>query len=454
MKSSNRMNRRHSSTVLRLTLALLALAAPLLAQSDSSQFVAFKQFLSNTQNATAAEFLARPETRTNSGDFQQMRFYIVAMYQGVSVEHSFVENEDYFDCISVAQQPSARLAGINHIEAPPAELPGGAKAASPGDAPAATSFDRFGNSRSCEAGTIPMRRLTLDEMTQYSNLRAFLMRYHMGPDGQTIDQTAPPADEVRRWATRDQTVNNLGGISEISLWDPAVADGQYFSLAQQWYSGGAGNALQTVEGGWTKYPTALKKKPHSVLFIFWSTQNYANGCYNLECAGFVQTDNTWELGGEFPGYSVVNGVQRWFTMEWYLVPNSQGQRNWWLLLKRDDQPVMRWIGYYPESVFTVNGVKGQMVQNAQRIVYGGETTSSTNSLPPMGSGRFPNQGWKRAAFHSNIKYTDTNRNVVNANLTTNQQSQNCYLVATPPVPQVAAWGTYFFFGGPGGNNCQ
>lgn len=453
MKTGNCTSKR--SMALGWILIFFALAAPLVAQSASSQFVPFKDFLSSTQTATAAEFLSRAETRATGGDIEAMRFYIIALYQGVSVEHSYLENDDYFDCVPVTQQPSVRLLGITQLETPPAELPGGMKVAFGNNTPAAASFDAFGNSRECEAGTIPMRRLTLDELTQYRNLRAFLMRRHMGPDGQrTGAEGTPPEGETRRWASKDQTVNNLGGISEISLWDPPVADGQYFSLAQQWYSGGSGNGLQTVEGGWTKYPTGLKQKPKSVLFIFFTPDAYQSGCYNLDCAGFVQEDNSWELGGEFPAYSVVNGVQHWFTMEWYLVPNSQGKRNWWLLLKRDDQAAMRWIGYYPESVFTVNGVKGQMTQNAERIVYGGETTSSTNSLPPMGSGQWPNTGWRRAAFHSNIKYTDTNRVIRNANLNVNQQSQNCYLVATPAVPQAAGWGTYFFFGGPGGNNCN
>ena len=95
-----------------------------------------------------------------------------------------------------------------------------------------------------------------------------------------------------------------------------------------------------------------------------------------------------------------------------------------------------------------------MTKNADEIEFGGETDPDADTWPPMGSGAWPDKGWKLAAFHSNIKYTDTARNVKAATLGAKSQSPNCFKVATTPVPAVAAWGTYFFFGGPGGKNCN
>jgi len=438
-------------------LAMATMAGSLKAQSNSSEFVPFQEFMAATATAASADYMSRPNSRVASAAaFDEMRQYVLTMYQGVQVEHSMVEDSQYFDCIPIGEQPSVRLLGINRIEEPPAQLPGEIDAGDQLPMTRATSmsssFDKFGNASTCEPGTIPMRRLTLDELTHFPTLQAFLHR-NLGriPDANGAENPPVPDPAImRRWATEDQTVNNLGGISEISLWDPAVGGGNTFSLAQQWFSGGTANGLQTVEGGWTKYPTAFNKKPHSVLFIFFTPDNYTSGCYNLDCPGFVQEDNSWKLAGEFPAYSVYNGAQHWVTMEWYLVPNGNGKKNWWLLLKGDTNAAAKWIGYYPESVF--NG--GQMTKNAERIVFGGETATDTDTLPPMGSGDWPANGWKKAAFHSNIKYTDTDRNVKAAALAVNQQSPNCYKVATPPVPQAAAWGSYFFFGGPGGKNCQ
>ena len=133
-----------------------------------------------------------------------------------------------------------------------------------------------------------MRRLTLEELTRFATLGDFLLRGR-GPvthNGESL----PPAAGQKRYATELQRVNNLGTISEISLWDPPVGDGNEFWLAQQWVSGGTGDSLQTIEGGWIKYPTAFNKSPHSVLFIFYTSNNYKRGfgCYNLECMGLCK----------------------------------------------------------------------------------------------------------------------------------------------------------------------
>ena len=79
----------------------------------------------------------------------------------------------------------------------------------------------------------------------------------------------------------------------------------------------------------------FKDSTHSVLFIFYTSKHYQKGfgCYNLDCAAFIQTDNSWKLGGEFPKYSVSGGEQHWLSMEWYLVPDQKGKKNWQLLLK-------------------------------------------------------------------------------------------------------------------------
>ena len=436
-----------------IVLVLAALNSRSSARSDANGFVPFQKFIATTAAAAPIDYMSSPDSRVqDAAAFDEMRRYILTMYQGVQVEHSMIEGEQYFDCVPVSQQPTARLLGIREVDAPPTELPSGVESPSAGVSPvstAPTTYDRFGNSLSCEAGTIPMRRLTLEELTRFADWDDFLQRGR-GSVPQA-GELLPPAAGQKRYATELQHVDNLGTISEISLWDPPVGDGNEFSLAQQWVSGGSGDSLQTIEGGWIKYPTQFNKSPHSVLFIFYTSNNYKKGfgCYNLECAGFMQTDDSWKLAGDFPAYSVSGGAQHWFTMEWYFVSNGKGQKNWWLLLKHDNDAKATWVGYYPEEIF--NG--GQLSKNADELEYGGETDPAGDTWPAMGSGAFPAAGWTKAAYQSNIKYTDLDRNVKAVNLKVNRQSAGCYLVGTPPVQTVASWGIYFFFGGPGGNNC-
>ena len=433
-----------------LTMAIMVGSSD--AQSKSSEFVPFQKFIASTASASSGDYMSQPDSRVKDpGAFEEMRRYILTMYQGVLVEHSMVEDSDYFDCVPVAQQPSVRLLGITQVEPPPAELPPGldsadqAQPAPDGDASAA--YDSFGNSLVCEQNTVPMRRLTLDELTHYATLGDFLGRGH--EPAQQGEGSLPPAAGDRRYATKFQHVDNFGAVSEISLWDPPLASQNVeFSLAQQWISGGTGDSLQTIEGGWTKAPRLFEKSQHSVLFIYFTSKNYekGSGCYNLECPGFVQEDKSWKLAGDFPKYSVSGGEQHWFSMEWYFTKG----KNWWLLLKRDDENVWKWVGYYPAKTFN----DGQMSKNADEIEFGGEVYPGSDTWPFMGSGAYPEAGWTKAAYQSNIKYTDTERKAQAATLAVNKQSANCYKVGTPAVQNANKWGTYFFFGGPGGKECK
>jgi Neprosin len=450
MKTKSSSNFMKRSLLLRIAMLLTvaAMSRSSRAQLNSNEFLPFQKFVASTAAASPDEYMSRPGSQVkDAAAFDEMRRYILTIYQGVQVEHSMVEDSGYFDCVPVAQQPTARLLGINEIDQPPVELPPGS-----GDNQRVSAvdiqpaFDSFGNSLSCEAGTIPMRRLSLDEMTQFVTLSDFLRRGRglIPTEGDVL----PPAAREKRYAVERQHVDNLGTVSEISLWDPPVADVNEFSLAQQWVSGDSGAALQTIEGGWIKSPGFFRMRT-SVLFIFWTSRNYMDGCYNLECAGFMQTDVSWTLGGTFPRYSVSGGEQHWFSMEWYFVSNGRGSKNWWLLLKHDNDD-WKWVGYYPERIF--NG--GQLTKNADELDFGGETDPGGDVWPFMGSGAYPDQGWTKAAYQSNVKYTDLNRNVRAATLRVQRESENCYKVGTPAVQNARVWGTYFFFGGPGGRNCQ
>src|SRR6185295_10591980 len=163
------------------------------------------------------------------------------------------------------------------------------------------------------------------------------------------------------------------------LWNPYVNTGlgEVFSLAQSWHSGGTGAALQTTEVGWTNYPGHFGvQKP--VLFIYWTANNYnGTGCYNLECAGFVQVDGEGWLGASFANYSTAGGSQTEFSARDYLY-----EGNWWLASNGT------WIGYYPGSIYGT----GQMSRYAQLIQFGTETTGAT-VWPAAGSGAFSTAGW-------------------------------------------------------------
>jgi len=425
-------------------LLVIAISGTLNAQS----FVPFSQFLSSTATATASQYVGQPGYAVQDNNtFSQMQQYIQTMYQAAQVSHSFYLYGQYYDCIPIQQQPSYVLQGLNSVATPPPSPTalGNGDTFSPQLGPG-DQYDQFGDSTTCEANTIPMRRLTLNELASFATVNDFLSKAPDG-SGELPGQDAPQASH--KYAYTVQFVNNYGGSSALNLWSPNVNTraGQIFSLSQQWYAAGDGNNLQTVEGGWQNYPAKYGDQ-NSRLFIFWTANNYGAGgtvpilgCYNLDCPGFMQISNAWHLGGKFTNYSTSGGTQYYFTMTWYFF-----QGNWWLALGNDTNRT--WVGYYPGRVF--NG--GAMTQRATSIRYGGETVG-VNNWGLMGSGAFANRGYGFAAYQRQIYFVNTTNTTQWANLAAQQPSPACYTVAGPWFVNNTVWGEYFFFGGPGGNNC-
>ncbi len=240
------------------------------------------------------------------------------------------------------------------------------------------------------------------------------------------------AANLHRYAAARQTVDNKGGDSRLSVWKP---DG-YFSLSQQWYASGSGASTQTVEGGWKVFnPRGGTSDPE--LFIYYTPDNYSSGCYNLDCAAFVQVNNSWVLGGRLAPQSSIDGTQYIIRMQWQLF-----EGNWWLFLQGTGAYVP--VGYYPVSLFG----EGQMAQHAERITYGGETVGNASDVAGrMGSGRMANEGWRKAAYQRTIYYIDTALTSHWANLNKIEPTPGCYTIDITNNSG-GAWGTYFYFGGP------
>jgi hypothetical protein len=107
--------------------------------------------------------------------FEQMRAYLQRLYRGMTVDRSFAAGGQVFDCVPIGQQPGLLRPGL---PAPPPPAPKGPKPGS-GAAPAPH----------CGGGTIPMRRVTLDEITRFATLQDFLRKAPGAATG--IDRPSP-----------------------------------------------------------------------------------------------------------------------------------------------------------------------------------------------------------------------------------------------------------------------
>jgi hypothetical protein len=440
-----------------ITTAISAFTAHLNAQPK--EFVPFKSFVDNTRAANSSSHMMRQESRVkDTVAFEEMRQHILTMYRGVEVKHSFVRDSSHFDCVPIEQQPTVKILGLQNIaSAPPQSMlarrsevnndtstPRAIRASQIPEKP----YDEFGNSLTCEANTVPIRRITLEEMTQFPTLHQFFEKKPGAGNGSPstgrsgeLKPAEAPADsrDEHKYSEVRQNVDNLGGSSTLNLWSPYVntAVGQIFSLSQEWYTGGSGPYLQTAEVGWQNYPAKYGSE-NSRLFIYWTADNYnQTGCYNLECAAFVQISDAAPLGGGFSDYSTTGGAQYEFTAQFYLY-----QGNWWLSIEGT------WAGYYPGYIY--NG--GQLSYNAQTIAFGTESVGTT-LWPQEGSGAWSNSDFGYAAYQRGLFYTDISNQAYWDTLTALIPSPSCYNISGPFFSSSSDWGAYFYEGGPGGFWC-
>ena len=109
----------------------------------------------------------------------EARSYLLGLYDGVAVAHSFVRGGQVYDCFAVADQPSVRLRGETVAEPPPFAPP---------RSPAGLSADdTAGSGLACAVGSVPIRRITPDEIARFGSLRRFLSK-----DASAADEPARP----------------------------------------------------------------------------------------------------------------------------------------------------------------------------------------------------------------------------------------------------------------------
>lgn len=414
-----------------------------------------------------------PAVRVESdAELSRMRKHLASRYDEADVAHAFtLPSGDAVDCVALERQPGLRRAEMrgHAIAAPPsAPVPEGAAEAPP-DVEGTEAFlqpgrrDAAGVELSCPEGTVPIRRVTIDDLARYRTLEDRLLKSPRDLDGGAardpsqghlfLGQPAASGIEAPLYGptsthqyahAAQHNLHNVGAHTRINVWNPHVQASTEFSLSQLWVVGGSGGNLQTLEAGVQKYVNLYgNAEPH--LFIYSTSDGYGPaGCYNLDCGRFVQVSNTALIGATLSPSSITGGAQYEMELAWFL---SSG--NWWLKVNG------AWIGYYPGSLFNAAG----LASGASVIDFGGEIIDDRgqhgyHTYTAMGSGAYPAARWQKAAFQRNIWYYPNTTTAYHATgLTAYRDNAYCYDIAL--YNNDPSWGTYFFYGGPGYNtNCQ
>ncbi|MFL6449684.1 MAG: hypothetical protein ACJ746_18680 [Bryobacteraceae bacterium] len=131
------------------------------------KIIPFSEFIRSVKRADPNEFLGRPAVGVkDAAAFEQMRTYILKLYEGVHVLRSYQVSTQTVDCVPEREQPSMR-GEHGKTAAPP---------------PATPLVDRKKGAATggCAPGSVPMRRITFEELTRFRSLDDFL---HKAPHG-------------------------------------------------------------------------------------------------------------------------------------------------------------------------------------------------------------------------------------------------------------------------------
>ena len=97
-------------------------AMPVLAQTaadQASRQISFNDALEKVRTARFSDYQGRIGVAVESERaFEEMRNYILDMYDGVEQVSSFIQDDSYVDCITVESQPSVRHLGIKECPSP------------------------------------------------------------------------------------------------------------------------------------------------------------------------------------------------------------------------------------------------------------------------------------------------------------------------------------------------
>ncbi|XP_074321013.1 protein neprosin [Silene latifolia] len=368
---------------------------------------------------------------------------------------------DIINCVHKRKQPAFDhpLLKNHKIQKEPPEMPKGLKMKINEEKDGSSKNNKDGskeidwqmwhlNGTRCPKGTVPIRRSTVQDVLRAKSLydygrkspRSFpLTNRNDAPDGvngngheHAIAYTGSP-EEI------------YGAKATINVWDPSIEEINEFSLSQIWVLSGdfGGPDLNSIEAGWQVSPE-LYGDTRPRLFTYWTSDSYqATGCYNLLCAGFIQTHSRIAIGAAISPVSSFSSNQFDITI---LIWKDPQFGNWWMNFGGNIN-----VGYWPAELFS------NLASHATLVEWGGEVVNTrANGLhtsTQMGSGHFAEDGFGKASYFRNLEIVDSDNSLSPAHdLLFLAEDPNCYDVQSSYDND---WGQHFYYGGPGRNpKCQ
>lgn len=147
------------------------------------EFVPFPSFVKQLQTPQPGE----------DAEQRRKREYLAEHYQRVKVVHSFMaDDRQCIDCIEAGSQPGLQGQGLPATPPAFAPMPGLPSTTVGGESPqlAMPRVDRHGHVMQCPPGTIPVQRVTLEQLDSAGTLEEYFQK---SPGGGALPPTGGAA---------------------------------------------------------------------------------------------------------------------------------------------------------------------------------------------------------------------------------------------------------------------
>ncbi|RZC63191.1 hypothetical protein C5167_024942 [Papaver somniferum] len=293
---------------------------------------------------------------------------------------------DIYDCIDFYKQPAfdhPLLKNHKFQMKPNSELKGGRSES--GTPIFQTQVE------SCAQGTVPIRRTRKEDLirAKYSSL--------------SIEPMSAPKNEYFAGIVYQHDGETFhGATANISIWKPNVNLDEY-SMAEISLRSGWDRQYNRIHVGWMVNPLFYGNDTNVRQFTYWTADNgQQTGCYNTLCPGFVQVDGRFTPDLPYEAISVYGGDVVEVQSHVYL---DSSEKKWWYVIQGTK------VGYWPTEIVPRLSDIG-----VERIYWGGHSKSNEDGhVPEMGSGQFPNENFRQAAYFTQMQYNDASGTLLDLN---------------------------------------
>ncbi|XP_038717290.1 uncharacterized protein LOC120010582 [Tripterygium wilfordii] len=171
----------------------------------------------------------------------------------------------------------------------------------------------------------------------------------------------------------------VGVHARINLWQPLVINRKKaYSSSHIWIV--SNDNRNVIEAGWHRDGEGQ------------------SGCYNLDCQGFKKNEDVDRIGKSYDVVSSYDDIQHTTTIK---VVKHASSGDWLLVVDESE------VGVWPNHMFS------DLRNGAAGVYWGGETwimsdgdggdDGEDTSVVEMGSGRFAEEGYKRASYFDKLE---------------------------------------------------